>query len=49
MNTLAVDYSYKSLLVYFKINDEVLSLVVNKDRVNYNLSVPKIFNDFILK
>ncbi|AYE36073.1 tRNA (adenosine(37)-N6)-threonylcarbamoyltransferase complex dimerization subunit type 1 TsaB [Borrelia turcica IST7] len=49
MNTLAVDYSYKSLLVYFKINDEVLSLVVNKDRVNNNLSVPKIFKDFVLE
>ncbi|WKC57759.1 tRNA (adenosine(37)-N6)-threonylcarbamoyltransferase complex dimerization subunit type 1 TsaB [Borrelia sp. P9F1] len=49
MNTLAFDYSYKSLLVYFKTNDEVLYLLLEKDRDGFNLNVPKIFNDFILK
>lgn len=49
MNTLSVEYSYKTLLIHFKINGEVLSLVKFKDKINYTLSVPKLFNDFVLK
>ncbi|UGQ15881.1 tRNA (adenosine(37)-N6)-threonylcarbamoyltransferase complex dimerization subunit type 1 TsaB [Borrelia sp. RT5S] len=49
MNTLAFDYSYKFLLVYFKVNDEVSSLLAEKDDCGCGLNVPKIFNDFILK
>ncbi|QMU98987.1 tRNA (adenosine(37)-N6)-threonylcarbamoyltransferase complex dimerization subunit type 1 TsaB [Borrelia sp. A-FGy1] len=49
MNTLAVDYSYKSLLIYFNINDEALPLVVSKNNISNNLSVPKIFKEFVLE
>ncbi|BCR20794.1 tRNA (adenosine(37)-N6)-threonylcarbamoyltransferase complex dimerization subunit type 1 TsaB [Borrelia miyamotoi] len=49
MNTLAIEYSYKTLLIYFAINNEVLSIVKCKDEINYSISVPKLFNDFVLK
>ncbi|AHH06252.1 O-sialoglycoprotein endopeptidase [Borrelia crocidurae DOU] len=48
MNTLAIEYSYKNLLIYFQINEEILFLIMNKNEVNNVLNVPKLFNDFIL-
>ncbi|MCD2400888.1 tRNA (adenosine(37)-N6)-threonylcarbamoyltransferase complex dimerization subunit type 1 TsaB [Borreliella bissettiae] len=47
INTLAFEYSYKALIVYFRINNKNFSLV--KLKSNFNFSVPKIFNDFIIK
>ncbi|AWG42575.1 tRNA (adenosine(37)-N6)-threonylcarbamoyltransferase complex dimerization subunit type 1 TsaB [Candidatus Borreliella tachyglossi] len=49
MNTFAVEYSYKTLLIYFEVNGKALSLVTDKDKINYNLSIPKIFSDFVLE
>ncbi|WNY60018.1 tRNA (adenosine(37)-N6)-threonylcarbamoyltransferase complex dimerization subunit type 1 TsaB, partial [Borreliella bissettiae] len=47
INTLAFEYSYKALIIYFRINNKNFSLVELKS--NFNFSVPKIFNDFIIK
>ncbi|UEQ06839.1 tRNA (adenosine(37)-N6)-threonylcarbamoyltransferase complex dimerization subunit type 1 TsaB [Borrelia hermsii] len=49
MNTLAIEYSYKTLLIHFEINGEVFAIVKSKDEINYALSVPKLFNDFVLE
>ncbi len=48
MNTLAIEYSYKNLLIYFQINEKILFLLKNKHEVNNVLNVPKLFNDFVL-
>lgn len=47
INTLAFEYSYKALIIYCKINNKNFSLVEFKS--NFNFSIPKIFNDFIIK
>ncbi|PRR17641.1 tRNA (adenosine(37)-N6)-threonylcarbamoyltransferase complex dimerization subunit type 1 TsaB [Borreliella burgdorferi] len=47
VNTLAFEYSYKALIVYCRINNNNFSLV--KLKSNLNFSVPKIFNDFVIK
>ncbi|EEH00606.1 conserved hypothetical protein [Borreliella finlandensis] len=47
VNTLAFEYSYKALIVYCRINNNNFSLVELKS--NLNFSVPKIFNDFVIK
>ncbi|WP_210379978.1 tRNA (adenosine(37)-N6)-threonylcarbamoyltransferase complex dimerization subunit type 1 TsaB, partial [Borreliella garinii] len=47
INTLAFEYSYKALIIYCRINNENFSLVEFKS--NFNFSIPKIFNDFIIK
>ncbi|WP_024654077.1 tRNA (adenosine(37)-N6)-threonylcarbamoyltransferase complex dimerization subunit type 1 TsaB [Borrelia persica] len=48
MNTFAIEYSYKTLLFYFKINEEIFFLFKNKDEVNRALNIPKLFNDFVV-
>ncbi|WKC75922.1 tRNA (adenosine(37)-N6)-threonylcarbamoyltransferase complex dimerization subunit type 1 TsaB [Borreliella valaisiana] len=47
VNTLAFEYSYKALIIYCRSNNENFSLVEFKS--NFNFSIPKIFNDFIIK
>lgn len=47
INTIAFEYSYKTLIVYCRINNKNFSLVELKS--NFNFSVPKIFNDFVIK
>ncbi|WKD00543.1 tRNA (adenosine(37)-N6)-threonylcarbamoyltransferase complex dimerization subunit type 1 TsaB [Borreliella americana] len=47
INTLAFEYSYKALIVYCRINNKNFSLFELKS--NFNFSVPKIFNDFVIK
>ncbi|BDU63136.1 tRNA (adenosine(37)-N6)-threonylcarbamoyltransferase complex dimerization subunit type 1 TsaB [Candidatus Borrelia fainii] len=49
MNTLAIEYSHKTLLIHFEINGEVFSIIKDKDKINYTLSIPKLFNDFVLE
>ncbi|UPA11878.1 tRNA (adenosine(37)-N6)-threonylcarbamoyltransferase complex dimerization subunit type 1 TsaB [Borrelia venezuelensis] len=49
MNTLAIEYSHKTLLIHFEINGEVFSIIESKDNINYTLSIPKLFNDFVLE
>ncbi|UPA16057.1 tRNA (adenosine(37)-N6)-threonylcarbamoyltransferase complex dimerization subunit type 1 TsaB [Borrelia coriaceae] len=49
MNVLAIEYSYKTLLIYFEINDKVSSIIKGKDEINYALNIPKLFNDFVLE
>ncbi|UER67380.1 tRNA (adenosine(37)-N6)-threonylcarbamoyltransferase complex dimerization subunit type 1 TsaB [Borrelia sp. BU AG58] len=49
MNTLAVDCSYKSLLVHVEMNNEVLSLLLDRDKTGCSFNVPKVFSDFVLK
>ncbi|EEC20881.1 glycoprotease family protein [Borreliella afzelii ACA-1] len=47
VNALAFEYSYKALIVYCRINNKNFSLVELKS--NFNFSIPKIFNDFVIK
>ncbi|WPM06112.1 tRNA (adenosine(37)-N6)-threonylcarbamoyltransferase complex dimerization subunit type 1 TsaB [Borreliella sinica] len=47
INTLAFEYSYEALIVYCRINNENFSLL--KPKSNFNFSIPKIFNDFVVK
>ncbi|WKC87875.1 tRNA (adenosine(37)-N6)-threonylcarbamoyltransferase complex dimerization subunit type 1 TsaB [Borreliella japonica] len=47
INALAFEYSYKALIVYCRINNKNFSLVEFKS--NFNFSIAKIFNDFIIK
>ncbi|WNY66564.1 tRNA (adenosine(37)-N6)-threonylcarbamoyltransferase complex dimerization subunit type 1 TsaB [Borreliella lusitaniae] len=47
INALAFEYSYKALIVYCRINNKNFSLIEFKS--NFNFSIPKIFNDFVIK
>ncbi|WNY65659.1 tRNA (adenosine(37)-N6)-threonylcarbamoyltransferase complex dimerization subunit type 1 TsaB [Borreliella andersonii] len=47
INTIAFEYSYKTLIVYCRINNKNFSIFELKS--NFNFSVPKIFNDFVIK
>ncbi|QFI14328.1 tRNA (adenosine(37)-N6)-threonylcarbamoyltransferase complex dimerization subunit type 1 TsaB [Borrelia sp. CA_690] len=47
INVLAFEYSYKALIVYCIIDNKDFSLVELKS--NFNFSIPKIFNDFVIK
>ncbi|BCR21621.1 hypothetical protein BKFM_00183 [Borrelia sp. HM] len=49
MNTFAIEYSYKTLMIYFEIKGKVFSIVKCKDEINSSLSVPKLFYDFVLE
>lgn len=46
VNALSFEYSYKALIVYCRINNKDFSLFELKS--NFNFSIPKIFNDFII-
>nr|WP_267915025.1 tRNA (adenosine(37)-N6)-threonylcarbamoyltransferase complex dimerization subunit type 1 TsaB [Borreliella garinii] len=46
INALSFEYSYKALIVYCRINNKDFSLFELKS--NFNFSIPKIFNDFII-
>ncbi|WP_301409616.1 tRNA (adenosine(37)-N6)-threonylcarbamoyltransferase complex dimerization subunit type 1 TsaB [Borreliella tanukii] len=47
INALAFEYSYKALIIYCRMNNKDFSLV--KFKSNSNFSIPKIFNDFVIK
>ena len=49
MNTFAIEYSYKTLIIYFEIAGNVFSMVKCKDEINSYLNVPKLFYDFVLE
>ncbi|AAU07042.1 MULTISPECIES: tRNA (adenosine(37)-N6)-threonylcarbamoyltransferase complex dimerization subunit type 1 TsaB [Borreliella] len=46
VNALSFEYSYKALIVYCRINNKDFSLF--KLKSNFNFSIPKIFNDFVI-